>query len=95
VVVRQRSTGTISHSMTARIATAATTRRSTGAAEFDGISTSAISAAATTSTATDTGRISVFQCGCSRSTKCSSSVSVGSGVIPQIVARPAGSRDAA
>ena len=81
--------------MTARIATAATTRRSTAAPEFDGITTSAISAAATTSTATDTGPISVFQCGCSRSTRCSSSVSVGSEVIEEIVARPASPRDAA
>ena len=81
--------------MTTRIATAATARRSTAAAELDGISTSAISATATTSTATANGRISVFQCGCSRSTRCSSSVSVGSKVIPQILARPASPRDAA
>ena len=63
VVVRQRSTGTISHSIRARIATAATASRSAAAAEPDGISASATSATAITSTATSSGRTSVFQCG--------------------------------
>src|SRR5919201_5877952 len=69
------------------MATAPTTRRASAAADPDGRMTSATSATPTTMTATDTGRISVFQCGCSRSTRCSSSVSEGSRVIRHIVAR--------
>src|SRR4029077_16527183 len=65
------------------------------AAEPDGISASATSAMATTSTAARTGPISVFQCGCRSSTGCSPGASEDSGSIRHIVPRSAQVHDVA
>src|ERR1700691_4127159 len=70
------------------MATTATTSRSAAAARPDGITASITNAAATTMSAKKNGRISVFQCGRSRNTGSSPSVSDELNAIPHILACP-------